>query len=216
MRHTVFGPAQPYGQSAPTDGTPSIRLASIFYLLAGQTWPCTGGRVFIPNFPGVLNTGIRIMAWTGAHETPIALTDETRLRSVDAVTPAVSGWAEVEWAPFDVVGGATAVAIGYEFLTAVSTYLFTSAAAVGTDAVQAVDGSPLFLAEQGYTGGRSRFRSPAASGSTGNSLGWYGSDIITDDGADPEGITGVYNDQSGQLWVLHDGTPKPVLSAVKS
>lgn len=213
MRHTIWADTDPYPQAAFGDGTPTIRLSSLFYLLAGQTWPCVGGRVHIPNDPAVLSTGIRVMAWTGVHETPIDI-GAVPLRSAETVTPAAAGWCEVEWAPFDVVGGTTAVAIGYEFLTAVSTYLFTAAGELGTPPVQALDGSPLYFAEQAYTGNRSRFKIGA--GAIEGSNGWYGSDIITDDGTDPEGITGAYNDQTGQLWVLHDGVPKPVLSAVKS
>ena len=213
--HRVWGSSAPYAQDAPTDGTPFIRLASLFYLLAGQTWTCVGGRVHVPS-SGPLSSGVRIMAWTGAHESPID-TGATPLRSVDTVTPGSAGWVEVTWAPFDVIGGTTAVAIGYEFLTAVSTYLFTGMATLGPDAIQALDGSPLYFAEQAYTGGRSRFK--IGSGGVGNSSAWYGSDILLDDGVDDGPDPLVAGMLVGGVWrqgVLYAGSPNPTTAAAKT
>ena len=217
--HRVFGSGAPYAQDAPTDGTPSIRLAGLFYLLAGQTWECVGGRVHIPTSAPIQSADIRIMAWAGAHESPILL-DDPPLRQVDTVTPSTAGWAEVEWEPFDVVGGTTAVAIGYEFLGApAGTYLFTARAAVGDDAVQAADGSPFFFAEYAYTGGRGRFKIGA--GGTGNSSAWYGADIVLDDGVvtEPKALTAYWNDggvqASGQLYYNAGGGATPVLGVAK-
>lgn len=215
--HRIWGSAQPYPQTAPTDGDPFIRLAAIFYMTAGQTWGCVGGRVHIPS-SGPLSSGIRIMAWTGVHETPIELGDAP-LRSVETVTPSSAGWAEVSWAPFDVIGGTTAVAIGYEFTAAPATYLFTSLADVGTPFVQAADGSPLYLAESGYTGGRGRFKIGAGASAT-SSGNWYGADIVMDDGETTEPEPLVAGMLVGGVWrqgVLYAGQqPNPVTGAAKT
>jgi hypothetical protein len=216
--HRVFGAGQPYAQEVFTDGTPNIRLASLFYLLAGQTWQCVGGRVYIPTSAPIQSTGIRVMAWTGAHETPIDI-GAAPLRSADAVTLGSAGWVEVSWAPFDVVGGVTAVAVGYEFLTQVSTYLYTAAAAVGADPVQAADGSPFYFAEQAYTGGRSRFKIGADP--VGPAPFWYGSDIVLDDGVStgPEPLTAYWNDggvqRSGELYYNAGAGAAPVVGVAK-
>lgn len=217
--HRVWGSAQPYAQAAPTDGTPNIRLASIFYLLAGQTWPCVGGRVSIPTSAPIQSTDIRIMAWTGVHETPIDI-GVAPLRSAVVTTPPAAGWAEASWAPFDVVGGTTAVAIGYEFVTQASTYLFTGLAPVGTDPVQALDGSPFYLAESGYTGGRGRFK--IGTGGTGASTAWYGADIVLDDGVSggPEPLSAYWNDggvqRSGLLYYNAGAGALPVVEVAQA
>jgi len=213
--HRIWGSAQPYPQSVFDDGTPSIRLACLFYLLAGQTWPCVGGRVYIPG-AGPLASGIRIMAWTGAHESPIDI-GAAALRSVETVTPGSAGWVEVSWAPFDVIGGTTAVAIGYEFLTAVSTYLYTAPVELNLDAIQAADGSPLYFAEQAYTGNRGRFQIGA--GGVGGSNAWYGGDVVLDDGeGGPEPL--LAGMLVGGVWregVLYAGqNPNPVTAALKT
>jgi hypothetical protein len=200
-----------------TDGTPNIRLACLFYLLAGQTWTCVGGRVHIPA-AGPLSSGIRIMAWHGLHENPIDL-GVSPVRSVETITPASAGWVEVGWPPFNVVGGATAVAIGYEFITAASTYLFTGSATIADpEPIQSLDGSPFFFAEQAYTGGRSRFKIGADP--VGPAPHWYGADVVLDDGEStgPEPL--IAGMMVGGVWrqgILYAGqNPNPITEALKT
>lgn len=216
--HRIFGSGQPYPQSVFDDGTPNIRLSSLFYLLAGQTWRCVGGRVHVPS-TGPASSAISILAWTGAHESPIDL-GSTPLRAVESTTPPAGGWVEVEWEPFDVVGGATAVAIGYEFVAQPSTYIYAGPAAIGdTDPIQAIDGSPAYFAEQAYTGGRSRFKIGA--GAAVSSPAWYGSDIVLDDGLDPEPepVELFWNDageqRSGRLYYNPGTGAVPVTAIAK-
>jgi hypothetical protein len=122
---------------------------------------------------------ISVHAWaTGGIPVDLSVTPD---RTVESVTPAAAGWVEVEWGtPLPMEPGIW-IGIGYQFLNVPNLYLFTVVDHVGAGFVQAADGSTLYLAETAQEGGRSRFLIGA--GTTNASTGWYGTDILVDDGA---------------------------------
>lgn len=181
IEHSVFGDdPPPYTLSIGNDGDP-IRLGSNFYKVDGQSGDCVGGRVWIPPAATVAEgLDVHIFAIWRSADFAYSWSGDTPAREEIAVAHA-GEWAEVHWEPLPFGDHPAFIAIGYEAGAGwEENYFYVAGGTVGTSAIQAADGTDVYLAERDYpTNGRGRF-AYMPSGETGIAFegAWYGADII--------------------------------------
>jgi hypothetical protein len=177
--HSVFDPTQTPAVVRADDGTPTIECGTGFYLFGVTGWDCVGARLYLPDVTGIASVTMRLWEFDGGN--PDFAVD-TPARTAVIAAPAV-GWNSVSWAAYTMTDAAP-VWVSYD--TGIGAYMFESIG-FANDALQSYDSSELFLSE-GFSGtwNRSVFRIGAGAMGTGDNSGWYGTDILVDDGLTPD------------------------------
>lgn len=180
VMHSIFGSgALTPDLALANDGTGSIQVGNVFYLVNGTPeYTCRGARLWLPSevtVPAQVTIEARYDV-TAADQNNL---DTPALRSATVATGGVSGWLDVSWAPFTVEAGKM-VLISYSFSGGERVYLYRIEPS--DDAVQASDGSPLYRSERTtppYSSGYFRMDSNAPQAPPGTFT--YGVDILLDD-----------------------------------
>lgn len=179
--HTIYGAsAFTPTLTAYSDGTPDITLATAFYRTGATTgWRVKGGRVYIPSgttgLPGTMTVTFRKTA------NAVGVDLSTTALQTKVISVVVGGWCEARFdTPQAIAAGTSEIAwIAYTFGDA----HYLHGPLVVTDAVQASDGSSIYLSNAGDAGGESsRFRLGTGSTLVPATPAGYGIDIIFDEG----------------------------------
>ncbi|GGJ55635.1 DUF4082 domain-containing protein [Glutamicibacter ardleyensis] len=214
--YSIFGQAAPTGITLDA-GTEPVNLATGFYVVGVAGWRARGARVWVPAGAVVSPTGHKAYLWSGKD-----MATATLLATADFASFGANKWNEVEFS--------TTYALTASSYYWVSVYFpdggFGAKSSVFSGSVQAPGGTPLYgAADSEMVPGNAAFAYGSAGARTvikANAAGWYGVDVIVDDGtggASEAYISSVAITDSvnayrsgGAATVIATGTAKDVLN----